>query len=285
MNMAIGNCGSAASGNAQCTEAQPAKSASRAVGTLPYQVNKQQMNQTPDQLHADQMKDTVAFPVLSATELEECAEFGTRCSFVAGEDLFRAGAQPFDCYVILSGEVCIIDVSTDEPTLLIRYRGGQFTGDIDLFTGRRAAASCQAITQVEAIRIWPDKVREMLVRQPTLGARIWRAFQRRRELLMATDFQGLRVYGAKDDKQTLETVEFLFRNGVPHHWMNIAEEENATRIREIAGNDLHYPMITCGKKLLFQSPGLAQLAETSAFVTVSLRKHMMSSFSGPDRRD
>jgi hypothetical protein len=80
----------------------------------------------------------------------------------------------------------------------------------------------------------------MLVRQPTLGARIWRAFQRRRELLMATDFQGLSVYGAEDDKQTLETVEFLFRNGVPHHWMNIAEEENATRIREIAGDDLRY---------------------------------------------
>ena len=221
----------------------------------------QKMNQTPDQVHTDQMKDAVAFPVLSAAELEECAEFGTRCSFVAGEDLFRAGAQPFDCYVILSGEVCIINVSTDEPTCLVRLPGGQFTGDIDLFTGRRAAASCEAITQVEAIRISPDKVREMLVRQPTVGARIWRAFQRRRELLMATDFQGLQVYGAKDDKRTLETVEFLFRNGVPHHWMNIAEEENATRIREIAGDDLHYPMITCGKRLLFRSPGLTQLAE------------------------
>jgi hypothetical protein len=32
------------------------------------------------------MKDTVAFPILSATELEECAEFGTRCSFATGED-------------------------------------------------------------------------------------------------------------------------------------------------------------------------------------------------------
>ena len=86
------------------------------------------MNQTPDQLHADQMKDTVAFPVLSAAELEECAEFGTRCSFAAGEALFRAGAQPFDCYVILSGEVCIIDVSTDEPTYLIRLLGGAIHG-------------------------------------------------------------------------------------------------------------------------------------------------------------
>jgi hypothetical protein len=52
---------------------------------LPYQVNKQQMNQTPDQLHADLMKDTMAFPVLSAAELQECAEFGTRSSFAAGD--------------------------------------------------------------------------------------------------------------------------------------------------------------------------------------------------------
>ena len=36
------------------------------------------MNQTPDQLPADLMADTVAFPILSAAELEECAEFGTR---------------------------------------------------------------------------------------------------------------------------------------------------------------------------------------------------------------
>jgi hypothetical protein len=85
---------------------------------LPYQVNKQQMNQTPDQLHADLMADTVAFPVLSAAELAECAEFGTRCSFAAGEEIFGAGAQSFDCYVILSGDVCIMDVSTDEPTCM-----------------------------------------------------------------------------------------------------------------------------------------------------------------------
>jgi thioredoxin reductase (NADPH) len=130
------------------------------------------MNQTPDQLQADLMAETVAFPVLSATELAECKEFGTRCSFAPGEEIFGAGSQSFDCYVIVSVDVCIIDVSTDEPTYLIRLRRGQFTGDIDSFTGRRAVGSCQAATVVEAIRIAPDKVREMSVRQPTLGARI-----------------------------------------------------------------------------------------------------------------
>jgi len=63
------------------------------------------MSQTPDQLHADLMADMVAFPVLSAAELAECTEFGTRCSFVPGEEIFGAGSQSFDCYVIVSGDV------------------------------------------------------------------------------------------------------------------------------------------------------------------------------------
>ncbi|HET6385572.1 MAG TPA: hypothetical protein VFJ58_19435 [Armatimonadota bacterium] len=169
------------------------------------------MIQPPQQLQADLMADTVAFTVLSAAELTRCSEFGTRCSIARGEQIFAAGSQSFDCYVIVSGDVCIVDLSTDEPTL---------------------------------------------------GAGIWRAFQRRGEFLMATDFQGLRVNGAKDDKRTLDTVEFLYRKDVPHHWMNNAEEENATRIREIGCDDLHYPMITCGKRLLMRSPGLTQLAES-----------------------
>jgi hypothetical protein len=94
------------------------------------------MNQTPVQLQADLMADTVAFPVLSAAELAECTEFGTRCSFAQGEEIFGAGSQSFDCYVIVLGDVCIMDVSTDEPTCIVRLGAGQFTGDIDLFTCR-----------------------------------------------------------------------------------------------------------------------------------------------------
>jgi hypothetical protein len=121
------------------------------------------MNQTPDQFLADLMADTVAFPVLSAVELAECPEFGTRCSFAAGEELFGAGSQTFDCYVIVSGDVCIMDVSTDEPTCIVPYGAGQFTGDIDLFTGRPARSvpvklppwwKLSASRLIESVRCW-----------------------------------------------------------------------------------------------------------------------------------
>ena len=211
-------------------------------------------------LHSDSLEDTVA-PVLSPNDLRTCAKFGERCSFEAGEKLFSSGDQPLDCYVIISGEICILDASADELKTVICYGEGRFTGDIDLFTGRPAVVSCEARTAVEAIRIPPGKMRELFVRESALGELFWQAFQRRRDLLLQTAFEGLRVYGSKEDRQTLQMVEFLFRNGVPSRWMDIAEEENRIRLREIADEPLRYPVITYGKVPLFQSPSLYEVAE------------------------
>ncbi len=210
---------------------------------------------------ADPLADTTAFPVLSAAELEQCLEFGVRCSFQPGEALFSAGDQPFDCYLITAGEVCIVDVSTDERHCVLRYGTGHFTGDIDLLTGRPAVVTGEAVTAVDAIRIPPENIREVFVRRPAIGERIWRAMQSRRERLLQTEFQGLRVYGGKDDHGTLETVEFLYRNGVPHRWMDTAEAENTARLQAIDAGPWRFPVVTYGKRLIFQAPGLTELAD------------------------
>jgi thioredoxin reductase (NADPH) len=221
------------------------------------------MDQSSFKPRSDLFADAVAFPVLSADEIDECRAFGTCCSFTPGQLLFAAGDSPLDCYAIVSGEACILDGSNDEDTPVYCYRTGHFTGDIDLLTGRPAVLSCKAVTAVEAVRIHAAGVREMFVRRPVLGERFWRAFQRRRELLLETDFQGLRVYGPPKDENTLATVEFLFRNGVPHHWMNTSEEANSERLRALLGpgDNLSLPAIAYGKRLLFQAPSLLQLAD------------------------
>jgi thioredoxin reductase (NADPH) len=207
------------------------------------------------------LDDKVAFPVLDADDFEKAAEFGTRCAFTAGETLFSAGDRPFDCFVILSGDVCIFDVSNDDRVCVVQYGTGHFTGDIDLFTGRRAVVSGEAITPVEALRITPERLRRLFVRRPDLGERIWKAMQRRRELLLETSFQGLRVYGRRDDKETWAAVELLFRNGVPHQWMDLADPHNIARLREICSQEMRYPVVTYGRRILFQAPTLLELAE------------------------
>ena len=211
----------------------------------------------------DVMKDEVAFPVLSPAELKRCEDFGARCSFNPGQTLFSAGDHPLDCFVLLSGEAGLVDVSHEERATVLHYGAGHFTGDIDLLTGRPAVVSCVALNRIEAIRIQTHGIREIFVRQPELGARLWQAFQRRRELLLQTAFDGLRVYGPKNDEVTLTLVEFFFRNGVPHRWMDISEEGNAERLRELSPDNgaKKFPVIAYGRKLLFQSPSLLQMAD------------------------
>jgi thioredoxin reductase (NADPH) len=157
------------------------------------------------------LADQVAFPCLTAAEIDEAALFGERCSFRANQPLFSAGDYPFNSHVILTGIVRVVDVSTGRRIVFVRYGAGYFTGDIDLFTRRPSMVSCEAETKVEALRLTPNQLREMFTRRPVLGEKFWKSFQYRRRLLLMSGFRGLTVYGRKGDRATRDTLELLFR--------------------------------------------------------------------------
>jgi FixJ family two-component response regulator/CRP-like cAMP-binding protein len=181
-------------------------------------------------LDFDPLADNVAYPHLSASELNEVAPFGERCSFAKNKPLVTAGDYPFNSHVILSGGVRVVDVSTGERVVFVRHGAGYFTGDIDLFTRRPPLVSVEAETIVEAIRLTPNRLREFFTQTPRLGEKFWKSFQRRRELLLVSKFRGLSVYGKKGDKPTLDAVELLFRNSVPHEWFDTSIEENSRKL-------------------------------------------------------
>jgi thioredoxin reductase (NADPH) len=212
-------------------------------------------------LRFDPLADNVAYPHLSATELEELAPFGERCSFAKNKPLVSAGDYPFNSHVIFSGSVRVVDVSTGERVVFVRYGAGYFTGDIDLFTRRPSLVSVEAETIVEAIRLTPGQLREFFTQRPRLGEKFWKSFQRRRELLLVSKFRGLSIYGKKGEKATLDAVELLFRNSVPHEWFDTSIEENSRKLEQIREDVQAYPVITHGSRVLFEAPTRAQLAD------------------------
>src|SRR5271157_997784 len=90
------------------------------------------------------LSDPVAYPHLHPAELEEVAVFGERCTIAENDPLVSAGDYPFNSYVILSGTVRAVDVSTGERVVFVRYGAGYFSGDIDLFTRRPSIVSVEA---------------------------------------------------------------------------------------------------------------------------------------------
>jgi thioredoxin reductase (NADPH) len=198
--------------------------------------------------------------LLNEGKLAEVGLLGDRSTFAQDKSLFCAGDYPFASYVIVSGTVRLIDTSTGVRNVFVRYGRGRFSGDIDLFARRPALVSCEAEVD-EAIRLSTSQLREMFNRRPQLGEKLFTAFQRRRELLLDSDFRGVSIYGAKDDKATLDTVELLFRNCVPHEWLDTSLEENRERLKQIREDVRAYPVVTHGTRVLFEAPSRVQLAD------------------------
>jgi thioredoxin reductase (NADPH) len=209
----------------------------------------------------DPLSDTVAYPHLDANELAEVAPFGERCAIAENDSLVSAGDYPFNSYVILSGTVRAVDISTGERVVFVRYGAGYFTGDIDLFTRRPSIISVEAETSVEAVRLTSKQLRNLFTRRPQLGERFWKSYQRRRELLLKSKFRGLSIYGRKDNKTTLESVELLFRNSVPHEWLDTSLDHNRIKLEQLREDVQSYPVVAHGSRVLFEAPTRAQLAD------------------------
>ncbi len=81
-------------------------------------------------------RDPVAFPKLDDAQVSALGQFATLKPFKAGETLFAAGERDFKFFVVKSGEVAIVDHSSGHDEIVTVHKAREFTGDIDMLTGR-----------------------------------------------------------------------------------------------------------------------------------------------------
>src|SRR5262245_36778446 len=84
------------------------------------------------------------FPTLTAQQLDRLATYGTRRPIRGGETLMEPGDQHPACFVMLRGSVEILRVENDGETLVQLIQPGQFSGEVNLLTGRAAFVRIRA---------------------------------------------------------------------------------------------------------------------------------------------
>ena len=90
--------------------------------------------------------EEVAFPRLTSGELALVKPLATACSYADAETIFRAGQADIDLYIVVSGQIEIRN-PTDGDRLIVTHGPGQFSGDIDLMTGRPVIVTAVARAQ------------------------------------------------------------------------------------------------------------------------------------------
>lgn len=204
--------------------------------------------------------ETQAFPKLTDSEVEAIAAIGKSRRYRDGEHLYRAGDRDFSFFVIESGRVRVVEHSSGEERPVAVHTAGEFTGDVDMLTGRSAVVSIIADGDCSTIEIAARQIRRVLGEVPALSDKLLLAFRTRRQILEASGFMGLRVVGETDSRATLGIREFLYRNSVPHTFFDAETAEGAALLQRLDATPADTPVIACGERVE-RRPSLARIAE------------------------
>src|SRR6266436_3278039 len=202
--------------------------------------------------------EEVAFPRLTRTELALVKPLATPCDYADGETIFRAGQADIDLYIVEAGQIEIRN-PTDGDRLIVTHGPGQFSGDIDLLTGRPVMVTAVARGATRVLRVPNSHLRALLNRVPSFGEKLIVAFTRRRELLSQMGTVGLRVVGPGRCRDTNTVREFLYKNFVPFTWFD-TNTEVGQRLLAALGSPRKTPVIQCGNGRVLANPSLRELA-------------------------
>lgn len=172
-------------------------------------------------------------PVLSAEQMDVLRRFGEQRTASAGEDLYRAGDERHDLFVVSSGLVGVISRFDGAEVLVSHHTAGELVGELDLLTGQRSSFGARMLLDGSVLAFDPDVIRRVITTAPDIGDLIVETFVARRELLLEHESHALQVVGSRHSSASLALREYLVRNRLPHCWID--EPSELSRLRELHG--------------------------------------------------
>jgi thioredoxin reductase (NADPH) len=169
----------------------------------------------------------VAFPMLGSKELEALAQRGHPREVHSGEVLFEEGDRNRSFFAVLEGSIEIVGNSNGTPHVVTVHHAGQFSGDVDMLSGRAILVTGRAVEDGRVIELSNVELRRVVDELPELSEILVKAFLARRALLMGDDSVGVTIIGSRFSPDAHRLRDFAIRNGVPVRWIDLETDDEA----------------------------------------------------------
>ncbi len=217
----------------------------------------------------------VAFPTLGARDLAALAARGRPRDVEAGEVLFAEGDREFSFYVVLEGSIEIVEHSRGAPHTVTVHRPGQFTGDVDVLSGRTVLVTGRAPEAGRVLKLSREELRRAVDELPELGETILKAFLMRRTLLLGGGFEGVKIIGSRFSPDSHRLRDFATRNAVPFRWLDLEADEQADALLRQLGIGASATPIVIGRQGRWASnPSLAEFAHCAGLTPTLDEDHV-----------
>ena len=206
------------------------------------------------------------FPKLTAPQLERIASHGRHRSTRQGELLYDVGALPLPWVVVVRGQIEVIHPSDKGDTLIQVLGPGQFTGELNLLSGRRALARAGVREPGEVIEFSREELLLLVQTDFELSEILMRAFILRRVALMEQGLGDVVLIGSQFCSGTLQVKQFLARNAHPYSYIDLENDAEAQHLLDrfkVSVDDI--PILICRGELVLRNPSNKQIADCLGF--------------------
>ena len=206
------------------------------------------------------------FPTLTAAQIERIAAHGQLRRMQSGEVLVEAGRPVVPFFVITAGQVEVVLPSGTTETLIAVHGPGQFTGEVNMLSGRPALVRTRAIEPGEAIEMDREHLLALVQTDSEIGEIIMRAFIVRRVELIAHGLGDVVLVGSNHCSGTLRVKEFLTRNGHPYAYIDLDRDADVQVLLDrfhVSAADV--PVLICRGEVVLRNPTNQQIADCLGF--------------------
>jgi thioredoxin reductase (NADPH) len=206
------------------------------------------------------------FPTLTPAQVSRIAARGRRHSIQSGEVLFEAGSEVMPFFVVTEGRIDIVRSDGPAETLVASHGPGQFSGEVQMLSGRRALNSGRAGEPGEVIELDRDGLLSLVQTDSELSEIIMRAFILRRVELIAHGFGDVVLIGSSHSSGTLRIKEFLTRNGHPYAYIDLDRDATVqTLLDQFHVSVADVPVLICRGEVVLRNPDNRQVANCLGF--------------------
>ena len=214
------------------------------------------------------------FPTLTATQIARIAAHGRKRQLQPGEVLLEVGDQ-VRFFLVTAGKIEIFSVSGPSESLVATLQPGQFTGEVNLLSGRRAFTRIRASETGEVIELEREELLDLLQTDSELSDIFMRAFILRRVELIVHGLGDAVLVGSTHSPDTLRIKEFLTRNGHPHAYIDLDRDKDVQHLLDrfhVGIADI--PVVICRGQSVLRNPTNQQIADCLGFNEAIDRTHL-----------
>jgi thioredoxin reductase (NADPH) len=217
----------------------------------------------------------IAFPTLTQRHLDVLTARGHPRAVRAGDVLYAAGDTSFCFYVVLEGSIESADGPGDKSRIVATVGPGQFTGEVTMLSNRASLVTTRVAADGRLLEFSTAELRRVVDELPELGETIIKAFLTRRDLLLSSGLEGVKIIGSRFSPDAHRLRDFATRNLIPFKWIDLESDEEAdVLLRQFGISPSETPVVMGRAGTFKKNPTNAEFARCAGLTATVEEDHV-----------